>query len=238
MQPYIFQGRVLPERAQLSSQFSLSFEHLSSGVTASAVVSIILNQVAVWIETDHEWNVFDLRNVVTNIVQSHLQMVGYLKGFAYDFELTRVLNQERATDCVFGIDIPCLAERAKDINLSDALTKLREKTTGRNGVYLNRCFGDLVSAMKHADDTGFYCYRAIEALRHHCAAVRQMSDESKETQWQQFRDVAGCSEHTLREIKAAADPLRHGQVGGSTSAGRERLLTITWNTVDNYLGAA
>ena len=237
MQPYIFQGRVLPERAQLSLQFSLSFEHLSSGITASAKVSIILNQVVVWIETDHDWNVFDLRNVVTNIVQSHLQMVGYLKGFAYDFELTRVLNQERAADYVFGIDIPCLAERGKDINLSDALTKLREKTTGRNGVYLNRCFGDLVSAMKHPDDTGFYCYRAIEALRHHCAAVRQMADESKATQWQQFRDVAGCDEHTLREIKAAADPLRHGQVVGSTSADRERLFTITWNTVDSYLAA-
>ena len=235
MQPYIFQGVVLPERAQLSLQFSLGFEHLTSGIKATARVSILLNQVVVWIETDHNWNVFDLRNVVSNIVQSHLQMIGYLKGFAYDFELTRVLNQEPATDYVFGIEIPCLAERGKDVDLSEALVKLRETTTGRNGIYLNRCFGDLVSAMKHADDTGFYCYRAIEALRHHCAAVHLLTAESKTIQWQKFREIACCDEQTLREIKAAADPLRHGDVIGSTSTDRERLFTITWNIVDRYL---
>lgn len=236
MQPYIFQGIVLPERAQLTLQFSLGFEHLSSGISATAKVSILLNQVVVWIETDHDWDVFDLRNVVANIVQSQLQMIGYLKGYAYDFELTRVVRNEPAIDHVFGIDIPCLTERSKDVDLSEAFTKLREKTTGRNGIYLNRCFGDLVSAMKHADDTGFYCYRAIEALRHHCAAVHCIAQESKSIQWQKFREVAHCEEETLREIKVAADPLRHGDVVGSTSTDRQRLFTITWNTVDRYLG--
>ena len=89
--------------------------------------------------------------------------------------------------------------------------------------------------MKHSDDTGFYCYRAIEALRHHCAAVHSIAQESNATQWQKFREIAHCEEDTLREIKAAADPLRHGDVVGSTSADRQRLFTITWNTVDRYL---
>lgn len=235
MQPYIFQGIVLPERAQLSLQFTVGFEHLSSGIKAAARVSILLNQVVVWIETEHDWDIFDLRNVVANIVQGHLQMVGYLKGFAYDFELTRVLNQERSTDYVFGIDIPCLAARGAEIDLSDALSKLRDKTFGTSGVYLIRCFSDLNSAMKHADDTGFYCYRAIESLRHHCAAINSLTEESKSIQWAKFREIAGCEEQILREIKAAADPLRHGQFVDSTSANRERLFTITWNTVDSYL---
>jgi len=235
MQPYIFQGIVLPERAQLSLQIALGFEHLSSEVKGTARVSILLNQAVVWVETEHDWNVFDLRNVVANIVQGHLHMVGYLKGFAYDFELTRVLNQERDIDYVFGIDIPCLAARGVNLDLPDALAKLREKTVGVNGIYLSRCFSDLSSAMKHADDTGFYCYRAIESLRHHCAAVYSLTEESKAIQWSKFREVAGCDEQLLREIKAAADPLRHGQVIGSTSGDRERLFTITWNTVDGYL---
>ncbi len=216
-------------------QFSLDFEHRSSGIKATARVSILLNQAVVWIETEHDWNVFDLRNVVANIVQGHLQMVGYLKGFACDFELTRVLNQERSIDYVFGIDIPCLAARGADVDPPDAFTKLREKTLGANGIYLTPCFSDLCSAMKHADDTGFYCYRAIESLRHHCAAVNSLTEESKVMQWARFREVAGCDEHILREIKAAADPLRHGQVVGSNSADRERLFTITWKTVDSYI---
>jgi hypothetical protein len=38
---------------------------------------------------------------VKHILQTHLAMVGYLKGFVYDFEVTRVLNQSRALDYVF-----------------------------------------------------------------------------------------------------------------------------------------
>ena len=213
----------------------LGFSHLTSGLEGVARISVLLNQVAVWIETDHAWDIFDLRNVVKNLVQNYLDMVGYLKGHAYDFEVTRVLSRSRGIDHVFGIEIPCLAERGKPIDLSTELARLCEKTTGPNGLFLNRCFSDLASAMKHADDTGFYCYRAIESLRHHCAATNDLSDEDKSAQWAKFREMAACDEPTLLAIKSAADPLRHGKVVGITSAERAALFMQTWKIVDRYL---
>jgi hypothetical protein len=235
MDPYLFQGVVLPERAQLTVQFGLGFEHLGSGVKGVANVSIINNQIAVWVATDREWDVFDLRNLVRNIVQNDLAIIGFLKGYAYDIELTRVTNQSRNVDHVFGIDIPCIAERGKAIDLATALSRLREKTTGPNGVYLNRCVRDLVSAMKDAEDTGFYCYRAIESLRHHCAAVNSVSNADKAEQWEAFRRVAGSTEDDLRFVKVAADPLRHGQPGTLSGKEREELFLRTWQVVDSYL---
>jgi hypothetical protein len=235
MEPYLLYGVVLPERAQLSLQFELGFSHIATGVKANAKVSIVLNQIVVWVESDHEWDIFDLRNVVQNIVQSHLAMVGYLKGYAYDSEITRVLNQSRGIDRVFGIDIPCLSDRGKLVDLTEALPKLRDMTVGLIGVYLQRCFSDLVSAMKHADDTGFYCYRAIESLRHHCAAVHGMATADKSKQWEKFRVVSGCDEKTLRDIKAAADPVRHGEFAGPTNSDRAKLFTSTWDVVDGYI---
>ena len=235
MEPYVFHGVVLPERAQLSLQFALGFSHIASGVNGVAKVSIILNQVAVWVESEHDWDVFDLRNVVKNIVQNHLAMVGYLEDHAYDFEVTRILNQSREIDYVFGIDIPCLAERGKAIDLQDALVRLRDKTIGPSGVFLHRCFSDLASSMKHADDTGFYSYRAIESLRHHCAAVHGLSGADKSKQWEKFREVSGCDEETLRAIKAAADPPRHGDASGINAEDREKLFTSAWDVVDGYL---
>jgi hypothetical protein len=235
VEPYLFYGVVLPERAQLSLGYSLEFSHIASGVTGKARVSIVLNQVAVWVDSDHAWDFHDLRNVVLTIVQSHLAMVGYLRGYAYDCEITRVVNREREIDWVFGIDVPCLAGRVKS-DLDYALSTLRAKTTGVNGVYLNRCFADLVSAIKHADDTGFYCYRAIESLRHHCAEVNGLAGDDKAKQWAKFRSVAGCDEQTLREIKAAADPVRHGRVATEV-VDRARLFKITWDVADGYLNA-
>lgn len=235
MEPYLFFGVVLPERAQLTLQFSVGFSHIASGIEGAAKVSIILNQVAVTVESEHNWDIFDLRNVVKNIVQNHLAMVGYFMGYAYDFEITRVLNLCREIDYVFGIDIPWLAERNKEIDLVVALASLREKTAGPNGIFLNRCFSDLAASMKHADDTAFYCYRAIESLRHHCASEHSLTDESKAMQWEKFRQVSGCSEDILRQIKVAADPLRHGEATGGNSDDRASLFMATWDVVDGYL---
>lgn len=235
MEPYIFYGVVLPERAQLSRHFTVGFTHVTTGVEGTATVSIVLNQVAVWLDGENEWDIFDLRNVVKHLVQSDLDMIGYFKGHAYDFQITRVLNQSRGIDYVFGIEIPCLVERNRFVNLELELTRLHDKINGPNSVFLTRCFNDLVSAMKNADDTGFFCYRAIESLRHHCAAVNGLSDEETSKQWKQFREVAGCTEGTLREIKLTADPLRHGQIAGFSSAEREALFLKTWDVVDGYL---
>src|SRR6266542_230468 len=231
-EPYLFQGVVLPERAQLSLQFSMGFTHVTSGVACTAKVSVVLNQVAVWLESDHKWDILDLRNVVKTLVQNHLDQVGYLKGYAYDFEVTRVLSQSRGIDYVFGVDIPCLTERGKSLDLIAELTKLRGKIIGPNGVFLNRCFGDLASSMKHANDTGFYCYRAIESLRHHCAATHDLVSADTSKQWEKFREVAACDEQTLRDIKLAADSLRHGGVAGMTSDDRAALFMKTWDVVE------
>jgi len=235
MEPYLFYGVVLPERAQLSLAFDLTFSHLKSGVRAKAQVSIVLNQVVVWIDSEHNWDIHDLRNVVKNIVQSHLAMIGYLMGYAYSFEITRVLSKERGIDWVFGIDIPCIANRNQSVDLNEALLRLRNKTTGERGVYLHRCFNDLVSAMKHADDTGFYCYRAVESLRHHCASVNGLREANKAQQWQRFREVAEVSEESVRFIKAAADPLRHGEPTDGSANDRAELFNQTWTIVDAYL---
>ena len=235
MESYLFHGVVLPERAQLSLDFELTFSHHASTVQAKAKVSIILNQVAVWVDSDYNWDIFDLRNIVKNIVQSHLAMIGYLKGYAYDIEITRVLSLERNIDYVFGIDIPCVANRNPPVDLNLALSTLRDKTYGDDGVFLRRCFVDLVSAMKHADDTGFYCYRAIESLRHHCASLNGLRNTNKAQQWQKFREVAEVSEESIIVIKRTADPLRHGEPETDVTIDRAEIFNATWIIVDAYL---
>jgi hypothetical protein len=211
--------------------------HLSSHVEGTAKVSVILNQVAVTITTEDEWEVHDLRNTAANILRNQLSMIGYLTGHAYDFEITRVINPDCGIDYVFGIDIPCIAARQRTTDIGTALTELRQKNIGTDGVFLHRCFADLVSALKDADDTAFYCYRAIEALRNHCISVNGLLNESRSAQWSKFREVAGCDEASILSIKNEADPLRHGGVTGLTSQDRADMLTATWDIVDRYLAS-
>ncbi|PIB67738.1 hypothetical protein AOA62_06215 [Pseudomonas sp. 2995-3] len=236
MDTYLFSGVILPERAQLTLQNSHTFSHMSSGVTGSIHISVLCNQLAVWVTSEgYDWDIFDLRNMVKTGVQNQISMVGYLLGYAYDVEITRVLHPGRGIDHVFGIDIPCLAGRKHDFDLQTALAALERKSYGPNGMFLHRCFTDLCFAMKHADDTGFYCYRAIESLFHHCASVHGISQSSKSVRWAKFREASSCDEATLYMIKDAADPLRHGEVANASDATRAQLFISTWDVVDGYL---
>ena len=167
-------------------------------------------------------------------LQNQVAAIGYLKGYAYEVEIRRVLHPELGI-CVFGIDIPCIAERNESIDLDARIALIREKTTGVEGVLLNRCFNDLVMAMKSPDDTGFYCYRAIESLRQHCIIKFKLNPENKSMQWKKLRDTAQCDENTIRSIKESADPVRHGDVMSITSEDRKTLFLKTWDIVDSCI---
>ncbi len=237
MEPYFLVGAVKPERAHLSLSANLEIQHLTSGRTARVRLSVVLNQIALWIHSEDSWDLHDIRNVAKNLVQIELAVVGYLHGLVYDFEITRIICAERNIDYVYGIDIPCLANRVPNESMPDAVALLRRKISGTYGIYVNRCLSDLMSAMRHADDTGFYCYRAIEALRNHCASLSGLQDESKAVQWARFREVANCDAATIGSIKEFADPERHGHPSSVTSAGRANLFVQTWDLVDAYLKA-
>jgi hypothetical protein len=235
MYTYLFYGVILPERAQISLNFDLGFSHLTSGEEGRAKISIVLNQLSVTVVTEVTWNIHDLRNVVKSILQNELAMIGYLKGYAYEFEITRVLNPSQDIDYVFGIDIPCIAKPRESTNLEAEREKLKLKTIGRDGVYINRCLSDLVSAMKHADDTGFYCFRAIESLRLHCASIHSIDIDNKKAQWKKFNEVSGLSESETKVVTEAAKPVRHGDVARLSGNEREELLKKTWVIVESYL---
>jgi len=201
-------------------------------------VSIILNQVAVWIDSPVEWDIYDLRNVVLTILQNELSAIGYLKGLAYDVEIRRVLNPLLGVDCVFGIEMPCIAERNKAIVLDNAISTIRKKLTEPLGVYLHLCLTDLKSAMKEPNDTSFFCYRAIESLRQHCVAKFSLNPKNKDAHWEKFREIAKCDRTAIMMIKASADAPRHGDVAAMTADERVKLLTTTWDIVDAYLATA
>ncbi|MDS3860714.1 hypothetical protein RIF25_07795 [Thermosynechococcaceae cyanobacterium BACA0444] len=89
--------------------------------------------------------------------------------------------------------------------------------------------------MKNPDDTGFYCYRAIESLRQHCILKFNLNPKNKSVQWEKLREIAQCDEESIRSIEKAAEPVRHGDVASMTSEDRENLFLKTWDIVDRYV---
>jgi len=236
MYRYFLDGVVHPERAQIADhRISAKFTHAASSVDAKADVRILLNQVAVWVETDVVWNPLDLRNAVKYFVQLEMDMGGYLLGHAYDVEIRRAICPEIGLDQVFGIDVPCIKALHQGIDLDARIAAMRPKLQGESGVFLHRCLRDLITAMKEPDDVSFHCYRAIESLRHHCIATRSLNPKDKAAQWTTLRQIAGCDESATRLLEKAAQAPRHGNPELVAEVDAVKLLTTAWTIADGYI---
>ncbi|MDN8617852.1 hypothetical protein [Variovorax ginsengisoli] len=234
MDPYIFYGVVLPERATLNLHFKTKTA-LSTRLNSmiSSKVDILLNQIVVWVDVEEVWNVLHLKHAVAQQISNYLAMITFLTGYAYEFHLTRVLNRGLEVDQVFGIDMPAIAAIRQGIDIETEGVALRELTVGLEGVYIQRCLADLVQAIRHPGDAAFYCYRAIEALRIHCAVWHNLKGD-KAVQWEHFKDFSGCNVDHLKEIKMGADGPRHGDVLSVAPLDQSDVLTKAWALVDGY----
>lgn len=97
---------------------------------------------------------------------------------------------------------------------------------------------DLLLAVQQPEDTAFYCYRAIEALKTH--AVQNLTElpNRDSGEWEHFRTAAGCTREDIELIKKDADPLRHSNDLLSKRKDRETILSQAWTIVENYLERA
>ena len=237
MNTYIFKGLILPERAQLSiGPLKTRLKPFLKEEEIEVELNIVLNQITVWVFTDNDYDVFDLRNIVRAFVNNVCSWFALIKGYAYEVEIRQVLNYEKKIDCVFGIDLPCITNRHSDseINLMLLmLDKLMKKSSGENGIYIQRCITDLRLALSNTEDTPFYCFRSIESLKHYCKYEYGIEDEKE--QWKKIIEITGFNKTYIDDIRKMAFPQRHGDVINFTSDDRVKMLSKTWDVVEKFL---
>jgi len=231
--PYIFKGVVLPERASITiGPLRSKFFHPTTGNVGECKLNIVLNQITAWIYSEADWDIYDLRNIVEQMVLDILSIIGFLKGYAYDVDIRQVLNEDKEIDYVFGIDIPCLEDRNRAIDVGSKLREMLPQLAGDGGMFIKRCLNDLTMAMKRPGDTGFYCFRAIETLRQYCKNHYNLVSEAD--QWQQLSKITGYGKDYMEVVREFARPSRHGDAMPITSQDREKIFMKTWDIVEAF----
>lgn len=231
----MFQGKVLPERAILDFEVRNIRVNFANGKSWAISVNVILNQISMHLEGD-EADIFLLRNFALEFLSSYISILSFTHGHAYDVEITRVTTPDRSTDYVFGIETPCIAQLQKNLDSNLSFHALANLTMSEHGYFIQRFFTDFTLAMKHASDTGFYCFRGIEALRQHCAASKdlELTADNKAAQWDLFRKVSSSTREEITPITEAAKTVRHGGYEEITDEMRQTLLTATWAIAQKY----
>jgi len=234
MEPYLFTGVVRPERAELSVGWGLDASIGESAGTARIEVSIVKNQVAVWVYTEVELDILDLRNAVQHLVEVWLAAIAFIKGLAYTLEIVRAINKTKGVDHIFGIGISCLEARGDAKDVSKELGAVIAGCDGINGEFVRLALQDLLSAMRSPHDTAFYCYRALESLVHHFAAENQLGDAARDKQWTHFWDALGASRNKIDAVQRRADRRRHVRLDYLTGDQRAELFSQTWDVAEKY----
>jgi hypothetical protein len=122
MRRFFFSGVVHPERLGLTlgtiDQMLASQDGAKLGDMKFSIQNSRITAVMEW-ENDSE-DIFTLRNILKTFVEPILNITGFLKGYAFDIEITKVFESDLKEIRVFNNDIPALAERNKTRDLTEA----------------------------------------------------------------------------------------------------------------------
>ncbi len=231
---YIVKGRVLPIRAALTFgpiRIQLSDEKSMSPST-NLELTIYANEVTIYYEAEYPRDIYDIKNECLYYCNAMVAQIGFLVGFGYSIEVNQILCRELDINIVYGIDIPCLSERNKGLDLNLLIQKIFS-IKGPEVRYLHRCFVDLQLAITHPIDTPFYCYRAIESLRHFCRIRYNLAKEQQ--QWQKLSELTKKGWDDTKSVKIFANDARHGDHKGFSSEQRAEFFITTWELVDGFI---
>jgi hypothetical protein len=234
MKKFFLSGVVHPERAMLSvSNVEHGFQGLDGKKRGRIKFNIYNNQVSAFVEWENDAeDIHTLRNIARASVEVITNLMGFLKGYAYDVEITKIFDSDLGLSFVFGIEIPALEERNKKRDFSkvgDAYLLCFDE----EGLFLRRCLGDLSMAIKNADDTPFYCFRALESLKQYFGFANGL--EKDREQWEAMAKVIGVKQEVVEPIRELAFPARHGVPKPITDEERKQIFLVTWDIVERFI---
>jgi hypothetical protein len=221
---WTFFGRVLPERVPVT------VEILGIRMGEAALdLRIHLSQITAVLRAPDAWNdAFTVRNTLDSFVRSVLDLIGYDRGISFDVEFISCLNSVGGW-WSFGAEVPVLFLRkqspASEIN-GDTFNLFLADPSALIAL------SDFREAMRVPMQTGFFCYRAVEAMMQ---GEKARPEDKDGPAWERIRAALHLEKSALDFIKGYADWARHGRTGEISDSDRAKLFVLTDEIIARYL---
>lgn len=172
------------------------------------------------VHTDFEWALPDLRNRVLARAIEIAAAASVFTGRYFDVEITSMQDTRTNTVVDATVHVPCLDVGFGSDELTGIMRELAQLSSPGGRAYLDRVLIDVWTSMRLPLETGFYCYRAVEALMKH-AWLEQSDQEGideatfekqKKKAWDFFRTSTGIPRSQIERLQNAARAPRHGGV--------------------------
>jgi hypothetical protein len=232
MASWTFFGRVLPERVPLRMDLpKVTYTVAEFGLAYEAHVGIADGQfVADVTVTQGDVDIHTLRNLIGQNIRSTTDLIGYQNGFAYDVEVISAVSIDTGDRCIFGVTIPVLSERRGGVFATAIDAALLLAVGQERGAQI--ALANFREAIKVAVDSGFFCFRGIEAMMQ---SMRASDSEKDSVVWDRFRTALVVERAAVDYVQARADTPRHGRPSAITDAERTTALRLTDEMIRRYL---
>jgi hypothetical protein len=231
MEPWTFFGRILPERVPFTFDQPIGYDATvkEHGLAYRAAVNLREGQVIACVTvTAGDTDVHSLRNYLEADVRSIVDLVGYQRGLSFDVEIISAIADVSKSGLVFGTQIPALAQSRSITNeISNDLIIAVTANPSAKAVLAN-----FREAMRMPVETGFFCYRAIEAMMQ---TMKVAPDESDGAGWSRLHANLKVDAAYIKAIKAQADDPRHGKVSAISDAARAEVFKWTDPIISRFL---
>jgi hypothetical protein len=234
MATWTFFGKVLPEREPVTWDKPLQGRAKSSALQSSHEFRVIIYNsqaiVDLSIDVAAPVDVFTLANIAKDHVRTITDLIGYERACAFDVEIISAACQETNDWQVFGIEIPALVQGRMSLPRYEMSSDLM-KAVGKN-VGAQMALADFREAIRIPVGTGFFCYRAIEAISQAIWASEIVDDKKR---WQKFRDTLQIDRSAIDAVQRHADFPRHGRPSTISSEERVAVFKLTDEMIKRYL---
>ncbi|WP_374572681.1 hypothetical protein [Phenylobacterium sp.] len=226
---WIFFGRVVPERVPVYlGPLDLHYEDKQGHVTDTRVF-IHSSQITARVTTTvGEKNQYTQRNIIESIVRSMVDIAGFKRGIAFDVEIVSCVLPDKNI-YTFGISIPILYNKN---HLADLALTPEALNTLLSNPYVGLVLSDFREAMKSPAQTGFFCYRAADALMQ---SMKKGDKENDGAAWERMRSALRIDRAVLDFLKSHADWARHGKLGGVLDEERAEMFLLTEELIARFI---
>lgn len=226
---YVFTGKVLPERVDFSLTGSKPMKVKSdTGMEFELTLSIQKSNIFIKIKSEKEIeDIQSLKNGITDFVRLYTDAYGYLHGYAYDIEITSLIQDNPFEHTIFGVNVIELESDFPNRPIKDMaeIIELLNKIQ-----FLRVAFGDLRLAIKYPKDTGVFAYRAIESLMQFFNKGGQ-----RKKAWEELSKNLNISKSWIDYVRDFALEPRHGKPKLVNGADRVEIMKHTWKIVDRFI---
>ncbi len=168
------------------------------------------------------------RNIVESQMRVVTDLVGYIGGGSFDVDMISATS-DAGQSVIFGITLPVL-EQARSAQWASPENDLCIAVF--RDIAAQLVLANFREAIRSPIDTGFFCYRAVEAMMQSMKADPIDKDAPA---WEMLRDRLQISRSAIDEIKKHSEYPRHGKIASISAADRGKVFRLTDQMIKRYL---